>query len=148
MVGPVTIALSVNGRQALLAVVSADSTVYPGVGALLPFQGAEAGLLLTFESPDCSGTPFLYQPPNRLFDWAAVAPPGMTLYLPETEGMAPRTIVPGSFFEAVGGCQTSLTPIGFDDPSNPPPTAYFVPAAAIVDLLTLFTPPFRLVFGD
>jgi hypothetical protein len=148
-IADVTIALSVNGRQALLDVVSANSTVYPGLGALLPIQGAEAGLLLTFESRDCSGAPFLYQPPERLFDWAAVAPPGMTLYLPETEGMAPRTIMPGSSLEAVGGCLTSLTPItGFDDPSEPPTTAYFVPAAAIVDLLTLFTPPFRLVFMD
>jgi hypothetical protein len=143
-----TIALSVNGRHALLDVVSANSTVYPGLGALLPFQGAEAGLLLTFESRDCSGAPFLYQPPNRLFDWAAVAPPGMTLYLPETEGMAPRTILPGSFLETLG-CQTSLATItGFDDPPDPPTTAYYVPAAAIVDLLTLFTPPFRLVFRD
>ena len=147
-IGDFTIALSVNGRHALLDVVSANSTVYPGLGALPPIQGAEPGLLLTFESLDCSGAPFLYQPPERLFDWAAVAPPGMTLYLPETEGMATRTIMPGSFLEAVGGCQTSLTPIGFDDPSNPPTTAYFVPAAAIVDLLTLFTPPFRLVFRD
>jgi hypothetical protein len=144
----VTIALSVNGRHALLDVVTANSTVYPGFGALLPLQGAEAGLLLTFESRDCSGAPFLYQLPERLFDWAAVAPPGMTLYLPETEGMAPRTIMPGSALEAVGGCLTSLTPIGFDDPLNPFTTAYFVPAAAIVDLLTLFTPPFRLVFRD
>jgi hypothetical protein len=144
----VTIALSVNGRQALLDVVSADSTVYPGLGALLPIQGAEAGLLLTFENRDCSGAPFLYQPPNRLFDWAAVAPPGMTLYLPETEGMAPRTILAGSFLETLG-CQTSLATItGFDDPPDPPSNAYFVPAAAIVDLLTLFTPPFRLVFRD
>jgi len=49
---------------------------------------------------------------------------------------------------ALGGCQTSLNPIRFDAPLDPPTTAYFVPAAAIVDLLTLFTPPFRLVFRD
>ena len=144
-----TIALSVNGRHALLDVVSADSTIYPGLGAFPPIQGVEPGLLLTFESRDCSGAPFLYQPPDRLFDWAAVAPPGMTLYLPETAGMAPRTIRPGSFLAGVGGCQTSLAPVtGVDDPAEPPTTAYFVPAAAIVYLLTLFTPPFRLVFRD
>ena len=142
-----TIALSVNGRDALLDVVLSDLLVIPGLGTLLPIQGVDR--LLMFESRDCSGAPFLYQPPDRLFDWAAVAPPGMTLYLPETEGMAPRTITPGSFVPALGGCLTSLTPItGVDDPSEPPTTAYFVPAAAIVDLLTLFTPPFRLVFRE
>ena len=147
-IADVTIALSVNGRHALLDVVSANSTVYPGGGALLPLRGAGAGLSLMFESRDCSGAPFLYQPPNRLFDWAAVAPPGMTLYLPETAGMAPRTILVGSFLVALGVCETSLTPIGFDDPLDPPMSFDGVPAAAIVDLLTLFTPPFRLVFRD
>jgi hypothetical protein len=147
--GSVTIALSVNGRQALLGVITADSIRYPDGDALLPIQGANSGVVLTFESGDCSGPAFLYQPPNRLSDWAAVAPPGMTLYLPETAGMAPRTIRPGSFLVSLGSCETSLTPItGFDDPAESPTTAYFVPAAAIVDLLTLFTPPFRLVFGD
>jgi hypothetical protein len=140
-----TIALSVNGRDALLDVVSSDSIVYSGLGEFPPIQGVEAALLLTFESGDCSGAAFLYQPPDRLFDWAVVAPPGMTLYLPETAGMAPRTIQIGSFLAAFGGCQT---PGPLTTTADTESTAYFVPAAAIVDLLTLFTPPFRLVFRD
>ncbi|HMH52975.1 MAG TPA: hypothetical protein VK548_22245 [Candidatus Acidoferrum sp.] len=140
-----TIALSVNGRHALLDVVSSESIVFPGLGAFAPIQGVDAALLLTFESRDCSGTPFLYQPPDRLFDWAVVAPPGMTLYLPETAGMAPRTIQVGSFLGALGGCQI---PGPLTTPADPESTAYFVPAAAVVDLLTLFTPPFRLAFTD
>jgi hypothetical protein len=134
-IAEVTIALSVNGRHAVLDVVFANSQVYPGVGVLLPIQAA--GLLI-FGSGDCSGAAFLYQPPNRLFDWAAVAPPGMTLYLPETVGAAPTPMVPGSFVETLNGCRATDAVTAVD----------LVPAAAIVDLLALFTPPFRLVLRD
>ena len=131
----VTIALGVNGRHALLEVVSAMSLLYPGVGAALPIQGD--GFLI-FDGGDCSGATFLRQPPNRLFDRAVVGPPGLTLYLPETPGAVPRTIPIGSFVDYFQTCQTSDPATGFD----------LVPAVAIVDLLTLFTPPFRLVFRD
>ena len=131
----VTIALGVNGRQALLEVVAAASHVFPGGGAYPPIRGPG---LLFFESADCSGAPFLYQPPNRLFDWAVVAPPGLTLYFPETAGTVPRTILVGSFLDTFQTCR----------PSDPPFTYDFVPAAAIADLLAFFAPPFRLVFGD
>jgi hypothetical protein len=134
-IADVTVALSVNGRHALLDVVSANSTVYPGLGALLPFQGAEAGLLLTFESRDCSGAPFMYEHPDRLLDWGAIASPGLTLYLPAVPGAAPVAIVAGSS-ASVAGCRVSEHP--FLDRS-------YVPAVAVVDLLTLFTPPFRLL---
>jgi hypothetical protein len=143
-----TIALSVNGRDALLDVVRSDSLVIPGLGTLLPIEGV-VGSLIFFESRDCSGAPFMSQPPERLFDGAVVAPPGMTLYLPEAPGMVPRTILLGSFLDALDGCQTSPGKItGVDDPLDPAVAADLIPAAAVVDLLTLFTPPFRLVFRD
>ena len=131
----VTIALGVNGRHALLEVVSAVPLLYPRAGAVLPIQGD--GFLM-FDGGDCSGTLFLRQPSNRLFDRAVVGPPGLTLYLPETPGAVPRTIPIGSFVDYFQGCQTSDPATGFE----------LVPAVAIVDLLTIFTPPFRLVFRD
>ena len=104
---------------------------------------------MSFESRDCSGPPFLFQSGYRLLDLGFVAPPGLTLYLPETVGIAPRTIVLGSFSDALDGCQTSPGKLtGVDDAPDPAFTADLFPAAAIVDLLTLFTPPFRLVFRD
>jgi hypothetical protein len=97
----VTIALIVNGRRVLLDVISPVSTEY-----YPPFRGAA---FVAFESRDCSGPPFLFEHPDRLLDAGAVAPPGMTLYLPAVPGAAP---------------------------------------VAIVDLLTLFTPPFRVLIVD
>ena len=101
--------------------------VIVGLLTLLPLDAVGGGWRDKI-AVDCSGGPFLYQPPNRLFDWAVVAPPGLTLYLPETTGTVPRAILVGSF----------LDPFTFE----------FVPAAAIADLLTFFAPPFRLVFRD
>jgi hypothetical protein len=133
----VTIALSVNGRRVLLDVISAVSTQYsPGGSALVPpFRGAA---LLAFESRDCSGPPFLYEHPDRLLDAGAVVPPGLTLYLPAVPGAAPVTIALGSY-AGVAGCQAVEHP--YLDRS-------YVPAVAVVDLLTLFTPSFRLLFVE
>jgi hypothetical protein len=134
----VTIALSVNGRHALLHVASAvESPVFPGTTLLVPpIQGAR---LLRFESRDCSGPPFLLSSANELLDLAAVASPGMTLYLPVVPRAAPTRIVWNSYREDTGGCHTMEQPMLSDA---------HVPAAAIVDLLTLFTPPFRVVILD
>jgi hypothetical protein len=130
----VTIALSVNGRSVLLDVTSAVSTEFsPGAGALPPFRG---GSLLSFESRDCSGPPLMLQHPNRLLDVAAIAPPGLTLYLPAVPRAAPATFTWGSYV-GTAGCQATL----FSAPSDS-----LVPAVAVVDLLTLFTPPLRLRF--
>ena len=133
----VTIALSVNGRRVLLDVISAVSTQYsPGVAALVPpFRGAA---LLAFESGDCSGPPFLFEHPDRLLDAGAVAPPGLTLYLPEVPGAVSAKIVWGSY-AGISGCQALELPYLAHS---------FVPAVAVVDLLTLFTPPFRLLFME
>jgi hypothetical protein len=131
----VTIALSVNGRRVLLDVISSVSTEYsPGV----PTPPFRAPAFLAFESRDCSGPPFMYEHPDRLLDWGAIAPPGLTLYLPAGPGAAPVAITAGSS-ASVAGCRTSEHP--FLDRS-------YVPAVAIVDLRTLFTPPFRLLFVE
>ena len=124
----VTIALSVNGRRVLLDVISPVSTQYHP-----PLRGAA---FLAFESRDCSGPPFLSEHPDRLLDAGAIAPPGMTLYVPAVPGAAPVAIVSGSTAGGAG-CQAVEHP--FLDRA-------YVPAVAVVDLLTLFTPPFRLIF--
>lgn len=132
----VTIALSVNGRRVLLDVVSSVSTEYsPGGSVFPPLRGAS---LLSFESRDCSGPPLMFQPPTRLLDAGAIAPPGLTLYLPAVPRAAPATFVWGSYM-GTAGCQATL----FSSPSDS-----LVPAVAVVDLLTLFTPPFRLRFVE
>ena len=136
-VSRVTIALSVNGRHVLLDVDSAvDTPVFPGTTLLVPpIKGAD---LVRFESRDCSGQPFLLSSANELLDLGAVAPPGMTLYLPAVPGAAPRQIAWSSYW-GTGGCRTQEQPILSDGE---------VPAVAIVDLLTLFTPPFRVLVVD
>jgi hypothetical protein len=133
----VTIALGVNGRHVLLAVNWAvDAPIFPGTTLLVPpIQGAE---LLRFESRDCSGQPFVLSSANELLDLGAVAPPGMTLYLPEVPSAAPVEIVAGST-ASVAGCRVSE--YLFLDRS-------YVPAVAVVDLRTLFTPPFRLLLVE
>ena len=132
----VTIALSVNGRNVLLDVFSAASTEYsPGAGALPPLRGSS---LLSFESRDCSGPPLLFQHPPRLLDAGAIAPPGLTLYLPAVPRAAPAAFVWGSYV-GTAGCQAVPIPVTVDN---------LVPAVAVVDLLTLFTPPFRLLFVE
>jgi hypothetical protein len=136
MINQVTIALSVNGRGVLLDVVSTVSTEYsPGAGVLAPLRGSS---LLSFESRDCSGPPLLSQRPPRLLDAGAIAPPGLTLYLPAVPRAAPATFVWGSYV-GIAGCQAVPMPVTVGD---------LVPAVAVVDLLTLFTPPFRLRFVD
>jgi hypothetical protein len=125
----VTIALSVNGRRVLLDVISPVRTEDS------PFRGAA---LLAFESPDCSGPAFLFEHPDRLADAGAVAPPGLTLYLPAVPGAAPTKITWGSYAGA-SGCQAL---------EQPYVAGTFVPAVAVVDLLTLFTPPLRVKFVE
>src|SRR5438128_9856861 len=114
----VTIALSVNGRRVLLDVISSVSTEYsPGV----PTPPFRAPAFLAFESRDCSGPPFISEHPDRLLDWGAIAPPGLTLYLPAVPGAAPVAIVAGST-AGVAGCRVSEYP--FLDRS-------YVPAVAV-----------------
>ena len=137
MINQVTIALSVNGRNVLLEVsLAVEAQEFPNAGRLLPpIRGVGT---LRFESRDCSGPPFLSRSANRLLDWGAIAPPGLTLYLPEVSGAAPRRIAPNSY-QAYRDCWT------LEQPTTSGP---YVPAVAIVDLLTLFTPPFRVVIVE
>jgi hypothetical protein len=90
---------------------------------------------INFATSNCSGTPYFLHF-NRLLSPAAVVGPGATLYLEDPEGV-PQTIVVRSRYSSMSDgtwvCDT------FPDHSDT-----FVPAYALGDLYTVFTPPFRL----
>jgi hypothetical protein len=99
---------------------------------------------LLFASPDCTGTPFLFDnglflPSGAvdptLFPPVAVVPPGHTVHLPGPGSLSQEVAV-GSILYADGTCEA------FE-----PSTALVFPAQAIGDLNTQFTPPFRVQLG-
>lgn len=127
-----TVALKVGGRGVIL-VVRGATTQSSLEGDLLPFQGTGT---LRFESTDCSGPPLMFVDPIRTVDPGIVAAPGMTLYMPEVPTILGSRIL-GSGRGQGGRCVALSPPILADN---------MVPAVPIIDLLTVFTPPFRIVF--
>lgn len=87
---------------------------------------------LVFESPDttCSGTPLIEVRPAALLTDRAIAPPGSTVYVADPQAV-PQTITRGSIF--FNGFCLSLGG-----------SASAVPVVALVDLDTMFTPPFKV----
>ena len=94
------------------------------------WRRGEASSLL-FESTDCSGQPFI-SATMEILTPAFVSPPGNTVYLP-IPGSAMQTINPRSERDRDGQC----SPVSFFEPSA-------FPAQAVINLDTLFTPPFRV----
>lgn len=101
------------------------------IGLLVTPNGLEAsGGSLSYESPDCSGTPLLESLPTLILP-ATIEAPGSTVYVPDPSA-APRTVVAQSLIYQ-GQCF--------------PWASYLqaaVPAIAVVDLERTFTPPFSL----
>jgi hypothetical protein len=146
-----TVALRVKDQGLLLNVVATDS--YPSFQGptILPIQpwyttvsiGVGPANFLSFESDDCSGAPLMvdFTGPaneNRLLQNTVVALPGMTVYVAD-QSTGPRQVEVRSFLsggEASAICQTF------------PASRSVVPAIPLIDLLTVFTPPFRIVFAD
>ena len=91
---------------------------------------------LYFASPDCTGSawfpavPFGHAP-TPLLPQTAIGPPGQSLFI-ETPNTQPQTISVRSMMGA--GIECSSTTL----------TLSAVPAQLLVDLLTVFTPPFSL----
>ena len=103
-------------------------------------DGFESSDDLAFESTDCSGPPYLISSESggpSLFAAASIAPPGHTLYVEDT-GASSRSINVGSTLPSVDGCGAFSPPFAMEA----------IPALTMVDLDTLFTPPFRLVAGS
>ena len=150
-----TVALRVNDQDLLLSVTAADS--YPGIpaelGTLLPIQpwyiavdgSGFGGNALNFESDDCTGAPLMDDFTGRANgDWRpllqniVVALPGMTVYVAD-QSAGPRQVVVRSFIQ--GGTASAVCGKTLADLSE-------VPAIPLIDLLTVYTPPFRIVFAD
>ena len=100
-------------------------------------RDGSAGLLslaIFFESPDttCSGTPlvFPFDTGNQILPLARIGPPGRTVYIPDPLS-TPTLINVGSAL--IGGSCSTLS-ISFT----------LVPAKALIDLATMFTPPFSV----
>jgi hypothetical protein len=89
--------------------------------------------ILYFESTDCTGTPLISPDPGGLLQVAAVGPPGMTVYGPDSSA-TPQTITTRSSINRfTGACIDDL-----DIARN------MVPALPLIDLDPLFTPPFKV----
>jgi hypothetical protein len=102
------------------------------------FEGTLRTLL--FESPDCSGTPFVItaDQAQTLMLVTVVAIPGSTVYRADRKAI-PRTITVGSEMQADGTCTIPKDPDG-----NPVIQPDAVSAIPFVDLSQVFTPPFTV----
>ena len=84
-----------------------------------------------FESSDCSGTPLMRKPTPSLFSTVTVGSPGHTVYLPDPDASFQNILIKSVL--KPNGCDLQL----------PLRTFLVVPAIPLVDLDTLFTPPFE-----
>lgn len=90
-------------------------------------------------SADCSGQAYAYVRQGLLVPPAPVGPPGATLYQSGSSTSTVQvysTVAPGG----TGGCQSCA--MALSCPTGPAP---LVPLTPVVDLNTLFTPPFHVV---
>ena len=123
-----------NMRTVVLLQV--DQTVVPVMVGRDRFYGGGG---LVYESENCMGTPF-FSPGVRLpetdapslFPLTAIGPPGQTIYI-AIPGAAPRAISKRSVLEFGLRCSNETGNIPNAIPTHP-----------LVDLLTIFTPPFSL----
>ncbi|OFV97707.1 MAG: hypothetical protein A3H28_12335 [Acidobacteria bacterium RIFCSPLOWO2_02_FULL_61_28] len=123
-----------NMRTVVLLQV--DQTVVPVMVGRDRFYGGGG---LVYESENCMGTPF-FSPGVRLpetdapslLPLTAIGPPGQTIYI-AIPGAAPRAISKRSVLEFGLRCSNETGNIPNAIPTHP-----------LVDLLTIFTPPFSL----
>ena len=96
---------------------------------------AQSSFSLLFETADCASTPAYMDPQgDRLVQMPALGLPGTTVYLPDLTAPI-QTVTVRSFRDFGEECRNfSPTPL----------TLPLVPAVAIIDLDTVFTPPFSV----
>ena len=85
-------------------------------------------------SPDCSGTPFMQRFSDILIEFPAFLPPTGIVYLPDLIAL-PQALEVQSVENSIG-CRPITDP--------PFPVLNLVPAVIVVDLSTIFTPPFMV----
>lgn len=96
-------------------------------------DGFRSYLELYFASNDCTGTPWIESPSSHFVDNGSVAPPGMTVYVPDPADVPTTNMVVGSLLRD-GTCHPNPFPFGS--------VASLAPAVSLIDMSTLFTPPF------
>ena len=121
----VTVAFTLNGHEVVLL---AQGTSRPN--ALFGTTG-----VVNFASDDCSGQAFMRRAVGVLIPTSSVTGPEMRVWVPADPNAAP----------ALGTVQSFLT-VNSVNCEIGPETIAVVPAIAIGDLASLFTPPFKLLF--
>lgn len=127
---------SLNLKMRTTVLLQVDGTVVPVMVGRDRFYGGGG---LVYESEDCLGTPF-FSPgaplpetdAPSLLPQTAIGPPGQTIYM-AVPGAAQRAISKRSVLEFGLRCTNETGDI---------PNA--IPTQPLVDLLTVFTPPFSL----
>lgn len=126
--------IGMEGEMPLIAFSAPDARVFL---LSVTTNALQSNLPLAFESPDCSGTPFLTAT-DSLVAPVSIAPPDNTVYLPVPESLI-QSVTVGSLQSSDSTC----LPI----PSIGAPIVFEVyPAQGIGNLATLlpFIPPFRI----
>lgn len=118
------------GTGNVLVVLRLDKLVLPLIVKANQFSG-NAGGPLWFESTDCSGSPWMYPPDDTLLTQTIVALPGNTVYTSDPAAV-PQSITVQSYKEQDGSCWPFAT------------NTIRVPAQPVIDLFSVFTPPFSV----
>jgi hypothetical protein len=103
------------------------------------FLGTAPGNVVIFELAQCSGEPFVFSPPSwppQFLRPTFVAPPGRTVYVPDLED-TPHT-------EYAGSLWNTDTETCIDVPPDRNDYSDAVKAIPLIDLDTVFTPPFSV----
>ena len=144
--GPLGGVVALNGPAAMVLIVVGGGPFSLNV---LPGQLLGTGGSLYFTSNNCTGTPYIsFQPPG-LSTPSVLAAPGNSLYA-AAPNATPLSITALSLLlpSIPGGpsasCQSTTPPPPPGVPPLPPPQVFAVAAVRLVDLSTVFTPPFSI----
>jgi hypothetical protein len=122
--------LSVETSEVLDILVAFEFDHQPFVLRVFSHRLGGTESRLYFQSSNCSGVPLVAWHGSLVLP-SAVVPPGNTLYLTEPGAIAER-VVGGYVLDGNGGCGPTSDEV------------FALPARVIIDLDTLFTPPFSI----
>lgn len=136
-VGPVISLYKVDIQPAFIAAVVFEVDKQPFVVSVLAtrfLSGSTEGPF--FQSSDCSGTPLVRRDTQSIITMAVISAPGSTAYVAEPDA-TPFTVInfEGTRLRQGVGCEPAIVQNA---------TTTFLAARAVVDLDTLFTPPFSV----
>lgn len=119
---------------------------------VLPSQLLGTGGSLYFTTANCTGTPYITFQPPALATPSVLAAPGNSLYaaVPNATPLqitALSVLLPSIPGGPPASCQSTTPPPPVGVPPPPPPTppqVFAIAAVSLVDLNTVFTPPFSI----